>query len=163
MTDVTEAKTAAMTEIVPPEREAVPPERVLGTYIFQRHGDRTVKSRASVTLTRQGEGEQYMAGLYFRDPYLSSESKYRIERLNTDVSLKQVVTKSPKHDVMIDSGNMFLRGLYPPTTHPRDMSSESMGDLDNPWQIPDYFVWTRGKYLLKPTTSEEDALVSFPM
>ena len=52
MTDVTEI----MTQFVPPEREAVPPERVLGAYIFQQHGDRIVKLRAPCHIDWAGRG-----------------------------------------------------------------------------------------------------------
>ncbi|KAJ6095806.1 hypothetical protein N7486_006552 [Penicillium sp. IBT 16267x] len=71
---------------VPSESDIHPPKESLGAYIFQQHGDRT------------GKAEQYMTGLYFRDRYLSSDSQYRIESIKTDVSLKQIVIRSPKYD-----------------------------------------------------------------
>jgi len=90
-------------------------ERVLGAYIFQRHGDRTAKAWPPTKLTSLGYGQEYMTGTFFHDRYISSNSSYHIEGISTDtVNLAQVTASAPQDDVIETSGEGFLQGLYPP-------------------------------------------------
>lgn len=90
-------------------------ERVLGAYIFQRHGDRTAKAWSPTKLTSLGYSQEYMTGSFFRDRYISANSSYQIDGINTDiVSLAQVTASAPQDDVIENSGEGFLQGLYPP-------------------------------------------------
>ena len=90
-------------------------ERVLGAYIFQRHGDRTAKAWAPTKLTSLGYSQEYMTGSFFNDRYISANSSYQIDGINTDiVSLAQVTASAPQDDVIENSGEGFLQGLYPP-------------------------------------------------
>ncbi|CAI7606747.1 unnamed protein product [Penicillium crustosum] len=66
-------------------------ERVLGAYVFQRHGDRTAKSWPPTKLTNLG---------YTQDTDI--------------VNLSQVTASAPQDDVIENSGEGFLQGLYPP-------------------------------------------------
>jgi hypothetical protein len=90
-------------------------ERVLGAYVFQRHGDRTAKSWSPSKLTNLGYSQEYMTGTLFHDRYISSDSSYQIEGISTDiVNLAQVTASAPQDDVIENSGEGFLQGLYPP-------------------------------------------------
>lgn len=90
-------------------------ERVLGAYVFQRHGDRTAKSWPPTKLTTLGYSQEYVTGTFFHDRYISSNSSYQIEGISTDiVNLSQVTASAPQDDVIESSGEGFLQGLYPP-------------------------------------------------
>lgn len=90
-------------------------ERVLGSYIFQRHGDRTPKSLPPTQLTDLGYSQGYMTGDFFRDRYISSNSADHIEGISPDfVHLSQVTASAPQDNVIENSGQAFLQGLYPP-------------------------------------------------
>lgn len=98
-----------------PFADLINAERVLGAYIFQRHGDRTAKAWAPTKLTTLGYSQEYMAGSFFNDRYISPNSSYQIEGINTDVvNLAQVTASAPQDDVIENSGEGFLQGLYPP-------------------------------------------------
>ncbi|OQE24038.1 hypothetical protein PENFLA_c010G06223 [Penicillium flavigenum] len=90
-------------------------ERILGAYVFQRHGDRTAKSWPPTKLTTLGYSQEYITGTFFHDRYISSNSSYQIEGISTDVvNLAQVTASAPQDDVIENSGEGFLQGLYPP-------------------------------------------------
>ncbi|KAJ5995786.1 hypothetical protein N7481_002763 [Penicillium waksmanii] len=90
-------------------------ERVLGAYIFQRHGDRTAKSWPPTKLTSLGYSQEYMTGEFFHDRYISANSSYKIDGISTDiVNLAQITASAPQDDVIDNSGVGFLQGLYPP-------------------------------------------------
>lgn len=90
-------------------------ERVLGAYIFQRHGDRTTKAWPPTKLTSLGYSQEYMTGSFFHDRYISANSPYHIDGISTDiVNLAQVTASAPQDDVIENSGEGFLQGLYPP-------------------------------------------------
>lgn len=98
-------------------------ERILGAFIFQQHGDRTTKFKPPVTLTEQGDREQYLTGRYFHDRYISPSSSSRIWGIGLDThdSLReldcfteaQVKAEAPDQDMILLSAKAFLRGLYP--------------------------------------------------
>lgn len=90
-------------------------ERILGAYIFQRHGDRTSKSLAPTHLTDLGYSEEYLTGNFFHNRYLSSSSAYHIEDISPHfVNLSQITASAPQDSVLQLSGQAFLQGLYPP-------------------------------------------------
>ncbi|KAJ5303096.1 hypothetical protein N7476_009895 [Penicillium atrosanguineum] len=90
-------------------------ERILGAYIFQRHGDRTAKALAPTKLTDLGYTEEYMSGSFFNNRYISSSSAFQIEGISTEiVSLSQITASAPQDTVIQNSGQAFLQGLYPP-------------------------------------------------
>ncbi|KAJ5195567.1 uncharacterized protein N7498_009005 [Penicillium cinerascens] len=90
-------------------------ERVLGAYVFQRHGDRTAKALGSTTLTDLGAREEYLSGAFFNGRYLSDSSAYQIEGISPKiVNLAQVSASAPEDNVIQNSGQAFLQGLYPP-------------------------------------------------
>lgn len=90
-------------------------ERVLGAYIFQRHGDRTAKALGSTTLTDLGATEEYMSGAFFNRRYLLDNSAYQIEGISPKiVNLSQITASAPADSVIQNSGQAFLQGLYPP-------------------------------------------------
>lgn len=91
-------------------------QRVLGTYIFQRHGDRsTPKILPPTLLSDLGYSEMVMTGQLFHDRYISPSSPLQIEGISTQiVNLTQVLASAPLDDVIQNSGQAFLQGLYPP-------------------------------------------------
>lgn len=90
-------------------------QRVLGAYLFNRHGDRTPKILPPTWLTDLGYSEEFMTGTYFHDRYISPSSSLQIEGISPNiVNLTQVVASAPVDDVIQNSGQAFLQGLYPP-------------------------------------------------
>ncbi|KAE8383782.1 histidine phosphatase superfamily [Aspergillus bertholletiae] len=90
-------------------------ERVLGAYIFARHGDRTPKVLGNTRLTDLGYSEVYQAGSYYHDRYIKSSSSLQIEGISSDiVNLKQLTASSPSDAVLQNSAIAFLQGVYPP-------------------------------------------------
>lgn len=91
-------------------------QRVLGTYIFQRHGDRnSAKILPPTALSDLGYSEMFMTGQFFRDRYISPGSPLQIEGISSDiVNLTQVLASAPLDEVIQNSGQAFLQGLYPP-------------------------------------------------
>jgi hypothetical protein len=88
-------------------------ETVLGAYIFHRHGDRTPKALAPTNLTSLGYEQVYSSGQYYRSRYLSGSSK--IHGINQDeVKLSQLAVTAPVDNVLQNSAQGFLQGLYPP-------------------------------------------------
>jgi hypothetical protein len=90
-------------------------ERVLGAYIFQRHGDRTPKSLPPAKLTDLGYNQEYMTGNFFHNRYISASSENHIEGISSSVvNLAQISASAPQDTVIQISGQAFLQGLYPP-------------------------------------------------
>ncbi|KAJ4302876.1 hypothetical protein N0V90_001767 [Kalmusia sp. IMI 367209] len=88
-------------------------ETVLGAYMFHRHGDRTPKALAPTNLTTLGYEQVYTSGQYYRSRYLTGDSK--IKGLNQDtVKLTQLAVTAPVDNVLQNSAQGFLQGLYPP-------------------------------------------------
>ncbi|CAI7634271.1 unnamed protein product [Penicillium manginii] len=86
-------------------------ERVLGAYVFQRHGDRTAKSWPPTKLTSLGYSQEYMTGSFFHDRYISANSSHKIDGISTDiVNLAQITASAPQDDVIDNSGVGFLQG-----------------------------------------------------
>ena len=91
-------------------------ERILGAYIFHRHGDRTAKAWAPVNLTALGADEAHASGTFYHDRYVDSSSKLRIAGLSSDeVVLSQLSVVSAEDAVLHNSADTFLQGFYPPT------------------------------------------------
>jgi hypothetical protein len=92
-------------------------ETVLGAYIFHRHGDRTTKAYQPVSLTSLGAEEVLASGQYYRDQYISSNATSQIKAMSPDLAvLSQLSVTSPIDNVLQNSAQVFLQGLYPPTT-----------------------------------------------
>ncbi|KAF5857372.1 hypothetical protein ETB97_005907 [Aspergillus alliaceus] len=90
-------------------------ERVLGAYIFARHGDRTPKVLGNTRLTDLGYSEVYQAGSYYHSRYIDASSSLQIEGISEKiVNLKQVTASSPSDAVLQNSGVAFMQGIYPP-------------------------------------------------
>jgi acid phosphatase len=66
-------------------------------------------------LTNLGYSQEYRTGSFFHDRYISDNSSYQIDGISTDiVNLAQVTASAPQDDVIDNSGEGFLQGLYPP-------------------------------------------------
>ncbi|KAB5539519.1 histidine phosphatase superfamily [Coniochaeta sp. 2T2.1] len=92
-------------------------EKVLGTYIFHRHGDRTTKSYSPVTLTPLGQEQVFASGSYYRNLYLSPASALHISGINpTIVDLSQLTITAPVDNVLQNSAQVFAQALYPATS-----------------------------------------------
>ncbi|KAL5377417.1 hypothetical protein PMIN06_010813 [Paraphaeosphaeria minitans] len=88
-------------------------ETVLGAYMFHRHGDRTPKALAPTNLTALGYEQVYTSGQYYRSRYLTGNSK--IKGMNEDiVKLSQLAATAPVDNLLQNSAQGFLQGLYPP-------------------------------------------------
>lgn len=92
-------------------------ERVLGAYIFSRHGDRTPKLFGNTELTVVGYREVFNSGSYYNGRYISdSDSDLHIEGIsNPRFSAKQISVTAPDDGVLQNSATGFLQGVYPPT------------------------------------------------
>ncbi|OAQ72294.1 histidine acid phosphatase [Pochonia chlamydosporia 170] len=91
-------------------------ERVLGVYIFHRHGDRTAKAWTPVNLTALGAEEVYSSGSFYRKRYVQSDASVRISGVSSDNPiLSQLQVTAPQDAVLHNSALTFLQGLYPPT------------------------------------------------
>lgn len=90
-------------------------ERVLGAYIFARHGDRTPKVFDTTFLTDLGYREVFYTGSYYNNRYISSSSEHQIEGISEYiVTLSQLNASSPLDPVLQNSATGFLQGIYPP-------------------------------------------------
>ncbi|KAJ5168735.1 uncharacterized protein N7482_004329 [Penicillium canariense] len=97
-----------------PLADFVSAERVLGAYVFQRHGDRTAKAFPPTQLTDLGYAEEYLTGSFFNKRYILSGSEYHIEGISSSVvNLAQITASAPQDHVIQNSGQAFLQGLYP--------------------------------------------------
>lgn len=97
-------------------QSAAASERVLGVYIFHRHGDRTAKAWTPVNLTALGADEVHASGTFYHSRYISSSSDLHIVGMSSDVAvLSQLSVSSPEDNVLHNSATSFLQGLYPPT------------------------------------------------
>lgn len=88
-------------------------DTVLSAFILHRHGDRTPKALAPTNLTALGYSQVYTSGQYYRSRYVSGASK--IHAINSDtVKLSQLAVTAPVDNVLQNSAQGFLQGLYPP-------------------------------------------------
>ncbi len=91
-------------------------ERILGVYVFHRHGDRTAKAWSPVNLTALGADEVHSSGAFYRSRYVSSNADFRVAGLSSETAvLSQLEVTAPKDAVLHNSALTFLQGLYPPT------------------------------------------------
>lgn len=127
--------------------------KVIGTFIFGRHGDRLAKP--SKVLTTVGIQELREAGSFYHDRYFNTSSSYHIEDLNATYQSEQLLAAAPGSAVLQNSQQAFLQGLYPPLDQldvPDDTvegSSLSNGTTkENPYGNFQYVV---------QTTYEEDS------
>lgn len=101
-------------------------ERVLGAYIFARHGDRTPKVFGSTTLTDLGYREVFDTGSYYNDRYISSGSSKQIEGISAEIANpKQISANAPAENVLQNSAFGFLQGVYPPVGK---VASQTLGN-----------------------------------
>ncbi|KAJ5831742.1 Histidine phosphatase superfamily clade-2 [Penicillium riverlandense] len=90
-------------------------ERVLGAYIFARHGDRTAKISGNTELTDLGYQEVFDAGSFYNARYINSSSPKHIQGISSNVvNLTQVLASAPEDTVLQNSGTGFMQGVYPP-------------------------------------------------
>lgn len=90
-------------------------ERVLGAYIFARHGDRTAKILGNTQLTDLGYREVFDAGSYYHDRYVDSASDKQIQGINDTYAIaSQINASAPSDGVLQNSATGFLQGVYPP-------------------------------------------------
>lgn len=91
-------------------------ERVLGVYIFHRHGDRTAKSWPTVNLTALGADQVHNSGTFYRSRYISAGGDLHVAGLSSDVPLQaQLSISAPADAVLQNSAAAFAQALYPPS------------------------------------------------
>ncbi|KAJ6107112.1 hypothetical protein N7523_008435 [Penicillium sp. IBT 18751x] len=101
-------------------------ERVLGAYIYSRHGDRTAKVFGNTELTDLGYHEVFAAGSYYHDRYIASGSDKQIEGISDAiVNAKQISASAPSDAVLQNSATGFLQGVYPPAAK---AASQTLGN-----------------------------------
>ncbi|KAL4929801.1 histidine phosphatase superfamily [Aspergillus undulatus] len=90
-------------------------EKVIGAYIFARHGDRTAKILKNTELTDLGYNQVYLTGSAYHDRYINSTSSQHIDGISEYVvDLKQLTASAPADAVLQNSATGFLQGIYPP-------------------------------------------------
>ncbi|PHH79881.1 hypothetical protein CDD82_2106 [Ophiocordyceps australis] len=96
-------------------------ERLLGSYIFHRHGDRSAKAWKPVNLTALGAAQVHSSGVFYRDRYLSGSGRFHMAALSPETAVPAQLSVSSPHDVVLhNSAVAFLQGLYPPTAAAAD-------------------------------------------
>ncbi|KAI0966966.1 putative histidine acid phosphatase [Xylaria arbuscula] len=99
-------------------------ETVLGLYIFSRHGDRTPKALAPANLTSLGADQVFASGSWYRDQYVASDAVSPVHALSRNTAaLSQLSVTAPTDNVLQNSAQGFLQGLYPPAG---DFSSQEL-------------------------------------
>ncbi|KAJ5088975.1 ATPase AAA-type core [Penicillium argentinense] len=92
-------------------------ERVLGAFIYSRHGDRTPKVWGNTQLTTVGYLEMFNSGSFYNERYISNDSVKHIEGISDPVfRSKQLSASAPDDAVLQNSATGFLQGVYPPTS-----------------------------------------------
>ncbi|KAL3458941.1 histidine phosphatase superfamily [Aspergillus heterothallicus] len=90
-------------------------EKVLGAYVFARHGDRTAKILKNTQLTDLGYRQVYTTGSSYHDLYINSTSSQYIDGISEQiVDLSQLTASAPADAVLQNSATGFLQGVYPP-------------------------------------------------
>ncbi|KAL6234898.1 hypothetical protein BDW75DRAFT_211194 [Aspergillus navahoensis] len=101
-------------------------EKVLGAYIFARHGDRTAKVLKNTQLTDLGYNQVYLTGSAYHDRYINSTSPQQIDGISESVvNLSQLTASAPADAVLQNSATGFLQGIYPPVG---SMSSQKLAN-----------------------------------
>ncbi|KAJ5398282.1 Histidine phosphatase superfamily clade-2 [Penicillium cosmopolitanum] len=100
-------------------------ERVLGAYIYSRHGDRTPKVFGNTALTVLGYREVFNSGSYYNGRYIAEDdSTFHIQGIsNSTVKAKQISVTAPDDSVLQNSATGFMQGVYPPTSQNVDTLS----------------------------------------
>lgn len=102
-------------------------ETIIGAYIFHRHGDRTSKEWPPTSLTDLGYSQVYASGSFFRERYITNTSSYSINGIaQNNVKLSQLSIKSPADNVLQNTAQGWLQGLYPPVG--TALSSQQLGN-----------------------------------
>jgi hypothetical protein len=102
-------------------------ETVLGVYIYHRHGDRSTKAYPPTHLTDLGYLEVFQSGNFYRGRYIDSNATNPIFGISPDlVQDSQMNIQSPADNVLQNSAQGFLQGLYPPVGS--TLGSESLGN-----------------------------------
>ncbi|KAJ5177298.1 uncharacterized protein N7482_003175 [Penicillium canariense] len=92
-------------------------ERVLGAYIFARHGDRTAKIFGNTQLTDLGYNEVFDAGSFYNERYILSSSDKHIEGISSlIVNAQQISASAPADAVLQNSATGFLQGTLANST-----------------------------------------------
>ncbi|KAL3476472.1 histidine phosphatase superfamily [Aspergillus californicus] len=90
-------------------------EKVLGAYVFSRHGDRTAKILKNTQLTDLGYSQVYLSGSSYHNRYINSTSSRYIQGMSDElVDLSQLTVSAPVDAVLQNSATGFLQGVYPP-------------------------------------------------
>ncbi|KAI9744808.1 MAG: hypothetical protein M1818_001733 [Claussenomyces sp. TS43310] len=102
-------------------------ETVLGVFVFHRHGDRTSKSWPPASLTDLGYEQVYASGDFYRSRYVSNTSSSPIYGIAANnVKLSQLTVQAPADNVLQNSAQGWLQGLYPPVG--QNLSTQRLGN-----------------------------------
>ncbi|KAL7270877.1 hypothetical protein RUND412_006397 [Rhizina undulata] len=92
-------------------------ETVRAAVVFSRHGDRTWKGSPPTQLTVLGQNELYNSGSFYRSRYLNSSSPLQIVGIQSEFNygLTQIYASASDSELLVNSGQAFLQGLFPPS------------------------------------------------
>ncbi|KAL4939834.1 hypothetical protein BDV06DRAFT_198027 [Aspergillus oleicola] len=144
-------------------------EKVIGAYIFARHGDRTAKILKNTKLTDLGYNQVYLTGSAYHDRYINSSSSQYIDGISEDVvDLDQLTASAPADAVLQNSATGFLQGVYPPvgTMASQDLANGSTvesplnGYQLIPLSLIDSGASSEDSTWLQSTTDCQNAIVS---
>ncbi|KAL4904376.1 hypothetical protein BDW74DRAFT_154718 [Aspergillus multicolor] len=108
-------------------------EKVLGAYIFARHGDRTAKILKHTELTVLGYNQVYQTGTAYHDRYVKLTSSHYIDGIEEQVvDLDQLTASAPVDAVLQNSATGFLQGVYPPVGAVASMELANDTTLESP-------------------------------
>jgi len=116
-------------------------ERILGVYVFHRHGDRTAKAWSPVNLTALGADEVHSSGAFYRSRYVSSNADFRVAGLSSETAvLSQLEVTAPRSrrlSMAISTSPLTPSAMPPPATRPRATpGSRAAADAAMPSSAP---------------------------
>jgi hypothetical protein len=115
-------------------------ETILGVTVFSRHGDRSSKHYKGYSLSAKGSQQVFSVGSDYRERYISSNSSSQILGISENkVVQSQIFASAPDTEVLLNTANSFLQGLYPPTKEASEILTNSK-EVSNPLDGYQYVV-----------------------
>lgn len=108
-------------------------ETIHAVVTVQRHGDRTFKGNPPTSLTSLGQLQCHNAGVFYRKRYIATSSEHYIDGISESLfNDKQVYAMAPDQPLLVTSAQVFLQGLYPPTTSNKTKSLANGQVVEDP-------------------------------
>ncbi|CAN6614122.1 hypothetical protein TRVA0_005S03642 [Trichomonascus vanleenenianus] len=87
-------------------------EKVIGSFVFGRHGDRLAKPKSNFTPIGQRETNE--GGAFLRARYIDPDSENHIDGLNVTYDKSMTEAMAPNSALLYQSLNGYMQGLFPP-------------------------------------------------